>query len=212
MSNSDKLFVRSVDKFLNYLIAVVVILIAVSFFLFKSPPEKTAKKQKLSDSEVNKIVNKHLQQAVDQNRIIQMKTEAALREARRKVEKEILESRRKQDEANSNIPRDRQIWTEAEMAEKIRQAEQQNSTTNSGRSPDGAGLQSPRKSAPAAEEDFDVRSMTPAEKKEYAKQYIENARKGGVDIELDENLEVTKSTPIRKPSKQDDSFDSLPTD
>jgi hypothetical protein len=44
-------------------------------------------------------------------------------------------------------------------------------------------------------------------KEEYARQYIENARRGGYDIELNDQMEVIKSTPIRKPSQ--DSVDAV---
>ncbi len=203
---------KSLDKILNYLIAIVVLAIAGSFFLLQKSPEKNVVKKQLSDQEVNQIVNKHLSLAVNQNQALKIKTEAALREARRKVERDILDSRRKQDAFNSTIPREKQIWNEADVLAKLEQARKEAENSGFLRSPDFDSESSDKKSALSGEEDFDVKSMTPAEKKQYAKQYVENARKDGFEIELNENLEVTKSTPIRKPSKQDDSFESLPTD
>jgi len=44
------------------------------------------------------------------------------------------------------------------------------------------------------------RAQAEAEKKEYARQFIENARKDGYHIVLDDNLNVIKMLPIRKPS------------
>jgi hypothetical protein len=186
---------KSIEKLLNYSIALVVIVIAVSFFLFKSQKQNpTLTKNKMSDEEVDKVVNKYLQEALDQNKMNQLRTEKALLEARLKVEKDIESVKRKQDEELQKIPAERQIWSESEMA-KIGNQNQ--------------GVQNPPKLKTTQSEEFDPKSMTPEEKKEYARQYIENARRGGYLIELDDNMEVIKSTPIRKPTQQDDSVDNL---
>lgn len=47
---------------------------------------------------------------------------------------------------------------------------------------------------------------------EYARQYIENARRAGYRLVLSEDLKVMSVTPIRKPSQDDDSVDSYPAD
>ena len=49
------------------------------------------------------------------------------------------------------------------------------------------------------------------DKAEYARQYIENARKGGYHIELSDDLEVISVTPLRQPSQEVDSFEILPS-
>ena len=189
---------KSIEKLLNYSIALVVIAIAVSFFLFKTQKQNSTAKPKMTNEEVDKVVNKYLQQAVDENKRNQWKTEKALREARLKVEKDMETVKRKQDEELQKIPAERQIWTESEMAKMANQASQENS--------EEVTLQ---KTKSSQSEEFDIKSMTPEEKKEYARQYIENARRGGYLIELDQNMEVIKSTPIRKPSQQEDSVDNL---
>lgn len=51
-----------------------------------------------------------------------------------------------------------------------------------------------------------------ADRKEYRRQFIENARQGGYEIELSEDNKVLKSTPIRKPSQDEDSVDSHESD
>lgn len=197
-NDSDKLHVKSIEKLLNYSIALVVIAIAVSFFLFKSQKQNpTSTKTKMSEQEVDKVVNKYLQEALDQNKMNQLRTEKALREARLKVEKDMEIVKRKQDEELARIPAERQIWSESEMAKFGNQTQNVPSAQNQ---PNTRAAQT---------EEFDVKSMTPEEKKEYARQYIENARRGGYLIELDENMEVIKSTPIRKPTQQDDSIDNL---
>ena len=196
--NSDKLHVKSIEKLLNYSIALVVIGIAVSFFLFKTDNQSSSSKTKMTNEEVDKVVNKYLQQAAYQNKMNQWKTEKALREARLKVEKDMEMVKRKQDEELQKIPAERQIWTESEMAKVANQ-----STLSNVEQPE------PVKAKTAQSEEFDIKTMTPEEKKEYARQYIENARRGGYLIELDDNMEVIKSTPIRKPTQQDDSVDNL---
>lgn len=197
-SDSDKLPVKSIEKLLNYSIALVVIAIAVSFFLFKSQKQNTIPtKNKMTDEEVDKVVNKYLQEALDQTKMNQLRTEKALREARLKVEKDMESVKRKQDEESQKIPADRQIWSESEMAK----VGNQNQTL--------PNVENQPKPKTAQTEEFDIKNMSPEEKKEYARQYIENARRGGYLIELDDNMEVIKSTPIRKPTQQDDSIDNL---
>lgn len=60
-----------------------------------------------------------------------------------------------------------------------------------------------------------IKSATDSQAKiEYAKQFIENARKDGYHITLSEDLQVTSVTPIRKPTNQssdEDTFESDPS-
>jgi hypothetical protein len=190
--------VKSIEKLLNYSIALVVIAIAVSFFLLKQQKENPkVTKNKMSEQEVDKVVNKYLQQALDENKVNAWKTQKALIEARLKIEKDMEAMKRKQEEEMQKIPAERQIWSESEMAKVANQSQ------------NVPKVQDQPKRKLLQTEDFDLQSMTPEEKKEYARQYIENARRGGYLIELDDNLEVIKSTPIRKPTQQDDSIDNL---
>lgn len=48
-------------------------------------------------------------------------------------------------------------------------------------------------------------------REEYARQYIENARRDGFEIELSDDLEVIRATPIRKPSQEIDMVDIHPS-
>lgn len=50
------------------------------------------------------------------------------------------------------------------------------------------------------------------EKQEYARQYIENARQQGYHLVLSPDLKVISVTPIRKPSQDEDSDESFPSD
>lgn len=56
-----------------------------------------------------------------------------------------------------------------------------------------------------------LNSTEAMDKNEYARQFIENARKGGYEIELSEDLEVIKATPIRSPSNNFDQVEILPS-
>lgn len=53
--------------------------------------------------------------------------------------------------------------------------------------------------------------MNDFERQEYARQFIENARKGGYHIELSRDLKVISVTPLRLPSQDVDSFEILPS-
>ena len=48
-------------------------------------------------------------------------------------------------------------------------------------------------------------------REEYARQYIENARRDGFEIELSEDLEVIRATPIRQPSQEIDMVEISPS-
>lgn len=49
-------------------------------------------------------------------------------------------------------------------------------------------------------------------KKEYARQFIENARKSGFHLVLSDDNKVISVTPIRKPSQNDESTELFPAD
>ncbi len=48
-------------------------------------------------------------------------------------------------------------------------------------------------------------------REEYARQYIENARKDGFEVELSDDLEVIRASPIRKPSQEIDMVEISPS-
>lgn len=168
------------------LIAAVVVLIAGSFFYFKDRAAVDSNGVKLSTNEVDKVVNKYIQQASTDTLRQKLVADRALEQARKKITELNQANKIRQQKELENIPAEKQIWKEADVvpaqAPQVAQPQQ----------PAGEG------------------SMSDAEKREYARQYIENARRGGYAIELNDNLEVIKWTPLRKPS-QDDSFETLPS-
>ena len=201
---SDNKLMKALNDLLNYLIAISVIALAASFFYFNDSKKKFypinhALNSSEKDKLVDQVVNKHIKEANQLNTANQLKMDRALFEARKKVLAADELARQKEDLKNQKIPLERQVVTEAELR---RQAEQL--------PPVEAPVVKSRKSNRSVE--LDVSKMTPEEKDEYARQYIENARKGGYHIELSEDLEVIKATPIRKPSQQLDTVETGQTE
>lgn len=126
----------------------------------------------------DKMVNKYLQQAaqnVERQRVL---SERSLIEARKRLEDLERRKRNEEQQAAQNIPLEQQIWKEpvGESAAEILDAEISQAQAR--------GFSSEQ------------------EKQEYARQFIENARRGGYHIELSEDLEVIQAVPIRKPSQE----------
>ena len=173
------------DSLLNYLIGAVVIIIAASFFYLRGNPEVHGQGTVLSSKEVDKVVNKYIHEASTEALRQKILTERALVEARKKIaELNKLNKIREQKELES-IPAEKQIWKEADVK--------------------------PSPEPQMAEARSDSSPMNDAEKKEFARQYIENAKKGGYAIELSEDLQIIKVTPLRKPSQESDSYESYPS-
>jgi hypothetical protein len=185
---SDTSVVRKLNSILNLLIAFVVIVFAGAFFYLKEKPPVDSNGVKLSTIEVDKVVNKYMQQTSVEALRQKILSDRAVEQARKKIVELNEQNRLRQQKELENIPADRQIWKEADV-----QAMQ---------------VPQPRPAPQPASNG----EMTESEKREYARQYIENARRGGYAIELNENMEVIKWTPLRKPSQQDDSFESNQSD
>ena len=116
-------------------------------------------------------------------------------EARRKIVSDREAKRARDEKEMQKIPMEKQVMSEADL-----QAQ-------------AAAMQEKLPVQPREEPkevELNVKKMTPAEKEAYAREYIENARKGGFQIELSEDLEVIKATPIRKPSQQADTVQTTP--
>lgn len=181
---------------LNYLIVFLVVGIAGAIFYFKNveSAEVAAKPltaQQLSSKQQDEVVNKYLQETNQSVLREKIKSERIMAEARIKLAELEKLNREKQQKENEKIPLERQIWKESSSDVADSPAQDINSKVH--------------------QKAFQDKSEE-AEKKEYARQFIENARKGGYHIELDSNNEVIKVTPIRKPSQQEDSSGSYPSD
>lgn|GEM_PF-6121763 len=183
---------KKLSSFLNLLIVVLVLSLGGAFYYLKSGPETQASvKPILAAKELDKIVNQHLQKTAQQNQLTKFLNEKTVSDARRKLAEFQRQRKIKEDQEISKIPAERQIWKEDQKINEVTPAQIISSQLNESRQQE---------------------KMDAAEKKEYARQWILNARKEGYLLELSPDLEVLKYIPIRKPSQQDDSVESFPSD
>lgn len=181
---------------LNYLIMLLVLCIAGAFFYFKTVENqvvtsKPTAAQQLSAQQQDEVVNKYLKETTLSVLQDKIKSERIMAEARIKLAELEKINRDKQQKENEKIPLEKQIWKESQTPVADSPAQDINSKVY--------------------QKNFQDK-MDEAEKKEYARQFIENARQGGYHIELNDDLEVIKVTPIRKPSQYNDSSGSYPSD
>ncbi len=187
---------KKLSEILNYLLAVLVIAIVGSFFYFKNSDNivaevKSKTEHDLSVKEQDDVVNKYLKETNQSVLLDKAKADRFLIEAKAQIAKQEKANREKQDRENEKIPIERQIWKETKNSDAQSPAEIVNSKIND------------KKFKSQADE---------IDKKAYAREWIENARKGGYHIELNENLEVIKSIPIRKPSQDNDDVEFDPSE
>lgn len=176
--------VKKLSSFLNLLIAVLAIVLVGAFFYLQREKPNVQETVAVAPAPVmdlkaeDQMVNKYLQRTAQDLERQKMLSERSLKEARARLEE--LEQRKKNDEqsAAQSVPLERQIWKEParESAQEILDAE-------------------------ISEAQSQVFSGE-AEKEEYKRQFIENARRGGYYIELSDDLEVIQAVPIRKPSQE----------
>lgn len=196
---------KQISEFLNYIIALMVVVMAGTFYHFhtnsKAPSEVTdastqsGKKpasQNLSSAEEDKIVNKYLQEASKELERQKMISDRNLREAQRKLAELERAKKIKEQKEIESIPLERQIWKEPQretaveiLDSEISQLQQQ------------------------------IRTIDRQQKKA-ADDFVENARQEGYHVEVSDDMEVTNAVPIRnrKPSQEDeeDAIEVYPSD
>ena len=191
---------KTFSDLLNYLIVLAIVALAGSFFYFNDYKKKQTTPAAMSAEErerkVDQVVNKYIKQTTMENSLNQLKIDSALLEARRKIIADREAKRLKEEKELQKIPIEKQVVTEAELQAQAAAMQAQ------------FPAQQPEM---PQETELNVKKMTQAEKEAYAREYIENARKGGYQIELSEDLEVIKATPIRKPSQQSDTVQGTPS-
>lgn len=182
---------------MNFLIGLALLFNVAAYFYFK--PKKSGPeivyRQPTQSVDVDKVVNKYLQQANEAKALEKIRLERAAFDTKKKMLSDREEAKLK-DEAQ--MVKSSRIPTQADVAEMKRKYA------------DNPNMMQPEESESAPIGDLDPSTMTPAEKAEYRRQYIENARAGGYLIELSENFEIIKATKIRKPSQQSDEGKSSP--
>ncbi|MGZ3726740.1 MAG: hypothetical protein ACXWQQ_13115 [Pseudobdellovibrio sp.] len=190
---------KTLSDLLNYLIVLSILALAGSFFYFNDYKKKQSAPTGMSlverDKMVDQVVNKYIKETTMETSLNKIKIDEALAAARKKIADDREAKRLKDEKEMQNIPIEKQVATEADL-----QAQ-------------AAAMQSQAPAPqPARQETIELnpKKMTQAQKEAYAREYIENARKGGYQIELSEDLEVIKATPIRKPSQQSDTVEGAP--
>lgn len=180
---------KQLSSFLNLLIFSVCLVIGGAFAYLKFKPEPHTPVRTLTTEEMDALVNKHLQKTVQKNQLANAKNHIAITDVRQDLVEQQKERRFKEDKANEKIPLERQIGKDDSSTPSLSEV-----------------IKTP------AVDDEDPNNMSAEEKKEYARKWIQNARKNGYLLELSPDLEVIKYVPIRKPSQQDDSADSDKSD
>lgn len=184
---------KQLNQYLNYLILILVVgYVGFYFFTRRHHLEQKEEKSVTATVPVNvdQVVNKYMQETAVKNDVLMAATKTA-------VKKELVKARKLnnqvENQIETQIPIEQQIWKEQPV-----QGGYQSLSPN-----DEINQRIQNQELKKAEEE--------AYKQEYARQYIENARKNGYHIILDENLNVIKATPIRRPSDED-TVESYPAD
>ncbi|WP_409478956.1 hypothetical protein [Pseudobdellovibrio sp. HCB154] len=180
-----------INKFLNIVIILGCVVIAFFFYQAKVENDKSAKvqNQSVEQSSVKPmdpqdLANKYLQQA--QQNLATEELKASIN-----IKKAIAESQQaatppKVVETDpSKVPIEQQIWKDpAEQTKAEIPLEQRFS------------------------QELNQKNSGEIDKQEYIRQFKENARKNGYEITVNDDLEVTSVTPIRKPQNSKNDYDS----
>lgn len=199
---------KEVNKLLNYLIFLSFVGVGAAYYYFNhmNPEAAAPVKNELSQvdrQKVDQVVNKYLQAASNEAKLNELRVQRELQLARQKLEEEKIKQRQAAEMKSADIPIEQQIYKRSLEITPAESAPVQQAT---------AQIPAKKSNETSFDQEMDPKSMTPEQKKEYARQYIENARKGGYAIELSADLEVIKVTPIRKPSQQSDVIPTYPAD
>lgn len=179
-----------INKFLNLIIILGCAVFAFFFYQYKTKKELAAHAEKIEQSSIKpnldpqELANKYLQEA--QRNLTNEKLKASLN-MKKAVAGSVNDNRKQPEVDPSQIPVDQQIWKDGQaktpeqrFSEQL-QRNQYNQMNN---------------------------SQSEIEKQEYIRQFKENARKNGYEITVNDDLEVTNVTPIRKPQNQKNDYDS----
>lgn len=179
---------KNLNKIFNFAIAAIILGYAILFFYNRSQhnlKNKPDDKNNEASKNVDEVVNKYLAQTTEQMEKEKFEKDKALyRVMKQPIKINVSDVGPKPED----IPREQQI---AKDVQPVTASEIINAAVFD-------------QEAKAKQEE--------ADKKEYRRQFIENARQGGYEIELSEDNKVIRSTPIRKPSQQDDTVETNESD
>ena len=173
---------KKLSRCLNYLILTVVVLFGALYFYDASLTSTTRLEKAPVD--VDKLVNKFLKQTSEQA----LKEELAFKEALQKQMQKTIEIKKDVvDIKSEDIPVSQQIWKD-DLASRTPSEDIQ---------------------AQRYQQDLAVKQKE-HDKKEYARQFIENARNSGFHVVLSSDFKVLSVTPLRKPSQNEDAAELFP--
>lgn len=170
---------EGLNKFLNLIIVSGCVVFAVLFWYHKT--EKNQPIKSIEQSSINPNVDP---QELANKYLQEAQTDLTRNKLKAAIDlkKAIAEGEKIKNSKitdPSKVGAERQIWKESQ--------------TPSAHFPDVRMI-------PAPQSDLD--------KKEYIRQFKENARKNGYEITVSDDLEVTEVVPIRKPQNQQNDYDS----
>ncbi len=180
---------EKLSKFLNYLIITIFFLYGIFYFFksrnFAAQVDSSSVKSPEKAVDVDEIVNKFMRQTAAQTIHDQYAAQLALK---KQLTQPLKLSPSVSETSSEDVPVEKQILK-----------------ADSGDSPAEIIRQE------VFEKELQLKSEQ-LDRQEYARQYIENARRSGYHLVLSEDLKVISVTPIRKPSQNIDSVDSFPAD
>ncbi|MBC7458560.1 MAG: hypothetical protein H7235_09795 [Bdellovibrionaceae bacterium] len=179
-------------KWLNKLFNFLIVLIVVGYGAFYFHNESKLKnpqaggQYELSSNDIERVVNKYLKQTTETIEKERFNSDKALYKAMREPIKITV----KTPETNpADVPVSKQIWKESEVDVSPADVVRSN-----------------------VFDEFAFEKQDEANRKQYARDFIENARRGGFHVVLSDDLtKIVSVTPIRKPSQEDDSTESNPS-
>ncbi len=155
-------------------------------YFFEVAPAKQKVAEAKPKVDIDQVVNKFLKQTSEQT----LKDQLAFKEALQKqLNKPVVIKREKVRLQTDDIPAKQQIWTNEELDRSP--AEQIQSESNLRQQ---------------------YREKEELDKQEYARQFIENARKNGYHVVLSSEYKVLSVTPIRKPTQIEELPELFPAD
>jgi hypothetical protein len=183
--------VASLNKFLNLIIIFGCAIFAFFFYQYRADKEHPLMPQPVEQSSVKPssdpldLANKYLQEA--QQNVNNDKLRASVNIKKALAESEAAQRQQPQPETDpSKVSAEQQIWKDP--------SKQQPTSLNG-----------------SIEKEYQRNEQLVApsgmDKKEYIRQFKENARKNGYEITVNDDLEVTNVQPIRKPQNEKNDYD-----
>lgn len=176
-----------INKFLNLVIIFGCVVMAFFFYQAKVENDESAKlaNQTVEQSSIKPamdpqdLANKYLQQAQQNLMTDKLKAEISIKKAIAESQQGIKPKVVETDPSTVSV--EQQIWKDPQGQKPLEQR---------------------------FSEELNRTNPSELDKQEYIRQFKENARKNGYEISVNDDLEVTNVTPIRKPQNSKNDYDS----